>query len=91
MKRIEVGNYLDNSLTELLSKNTTLKDAANIGAETNISSSLILKVKNGTLRVTEMNKKAIDKLIMIAYQNIEANEKEAKKNKRTLKTILDCI
>ncbi|AZB01250.1 hypothetical protein EG359_17245 [Chryseobacterium joostei] len=91
MKRIEVGNYLDNNLTELLSKNTTLKDAANIGAETNISSSLILKVKNGTSRVTEMNKKAIDKLLVIAYQNIEANEKEAKKNKRTLKTILDCI
>ncbi|MEF9476732.1 hypothetical protein OWR28_02315 [Chryseobacterium sp. 1B4] len=91
MKKIEVGDYLDESLTELLSKNTTLKDAACIGAETNISSSLILKVKNGTSRVTELNKKAIDKLIRIAYQNIEANEREAKKNKRTLKTILDCI
>ncbi|WP_288374001.1 hypothetical protein [uncultured Chryseobacterium sp.] len=91
MKRIEVGSYLDQNLTELLSKNTTLKDAASIGAETNVSSSLILKVKNGTSRVTEMNKKAIDKLIIIAYQNIEANEKEAKKNKRTLKPIIDCI
>jgi len=89
MKPIKVGDYLDQSLTDLLSKNTTLKDAASIGAETNVSSSLILKVKNGTSRVTEMNKKAIDKLIMIAYQNIEANEKEAKKNKRTLKTILE--
>ncbi|MGV2452492.1 UNVERIFIED_CONTAM: hypothetical protein POZ17_19975 [Ralstonia mannitolilytica] len=91
MKPIEVGDYLDQSLTDLLSKNTTLKDAAAIGAETNVSSSLILKVKNGTSRVTELNKKAIDKLLRIAYSNIEANEKEARKNKKTLKTILDCI
>ena len=91
MKPIEAGKYLDESLTELLSKNTTLKDAALIGEETNISSSLILKVKNGTSKVTELNKKAIDKLILIAYENVEANEREAKRNKKSLKTIIDFI
>lgn len=91
MKAIEAGEFLSEDLTELLSKHTTLKDAANIEAEMNISSSIILKVKNGTAKVTESNKKAITKLILIAYNNIQSFEKEARKSKKTLKTIIDCI
>lgn len=91
MEGITTGEYISKDLTDLLSKHTTLKDAASIEADTKISSSLILKVKNGTSKVTDGNRKAIEMLVKKAYKNLEAFEKEAIAGKIALKSILDCI
>jgi hypothetical protein len=85
---MEIGKYISADLTKFLSKHTTLKDAVDIEAETNVGASIILKVKNGTAKVTDSNVKAIIKLFETACKNIESSQEEAKLIKKELKNFL---
>lgn len=88
---MKAGEYLEQQLTDLLSKHTTLKDAAGVAAEFNLSESLILKVKGGTQKLTNANIKAMRKLVEVANKNIEATQANARKDKRQIKQFLDCV
>jgi hypothetical protein len=91
MRAIKQDQYISEELCELLKKHTSLKDVSSVETETNVSSSIILKIKNGTSKVSERSMTAVIKLIEIAYVNAEVSEIEAKKGKKSLKVFLDCI
>lgn len=91
MKAIAPGEFVTKDLSELLSKHTTMKDEVLIERETQVSSSIIRKVKKGTHKITDGNIKAINRLIEVAYENISKTQTEARVSKRQLKEFLDCI
>ncbi|MDN5481323.1 MAG: hypothetical protein L0G30_07050, partial [Chryseobacterium sp.] len=70
---------------------TSPKDLADVSTETGVSISTLNYVKRRVNNVSEGNEKGILKLLEKAYVNADSKIEEAKKCKKEIRLILDCI
>ena len=88
---IQVGKYIDQSLSNYLKKYTTKDDRIKVYNETGVSDFLIKDLMYQTRKITENNKTALIKLIQVAVINAETNIKDSRVCKKDLTKILDTI
>lgn len=88
---IQVGKYIDQSLSIYLKKYTTKDDRIKVYNETGVSDFLIKDLIYQNRKVTEGNKAALVKLVQVAVTNAETNIKDSRVCKKDLTKILDTI
>ncbi|WP_185269181.1 hypothetical protein [Chryseobacterium indologenes] len=91
MEGIKYGKYISQDLSKMLLKYVTRQDLTEVHKQTGVSASNLNQIRTMNNIVTERSGKAINILLQIAYKNAELEEKEARKGKRQIKQILDCI
>ncbi|SHF16642.1 hypothetical protein [Chryseobacterium vrystaatense] len=91
METVNKKRYLDNGLSEALTKYATREDLSDIQKETGVSVSTLIGIRRQEGVVTERSQEAVNKLAKRAYKNAEASEREAKKCKKSLQSFIDCI
>ncbi|CEJ70550.1 hypothetical protein BN1195_02877 [Chryseobacterium oranimense G311] len=91
METIKYGEYITPELSKILSKYLTRQDLTTVHKQTGVSASNLNQIRTMNNVVTERSKEAMNKLLTIAYKNADDEEKEAKKGKRQIKQILNCI
>ena len=88
---IQVGKYIDQSLSVYLKRYTTKEDRIKVYNETGVSDFLIKDLIYQTRKITENNRTALIKLIQVAVSNAENNIKVSRTCKKDLTKILETI
>lgn len=88
---IQVGKYIDQSLSIYLKRYTTKEDRIKVYNETGVSDFLIKDLIYQTRKITENNRTALIKLIQVAVSNAENNIKASRTCKKDLTKILETI
>lgn len=91
MEGIKYGEYISPDLSKVLLKYVTRQDLTEVHKQTGVSASNLNQIRTMNNVVTERSGQAINRLLQIAYKKAEIEEKEAKKGKKHIKQILDCI
>lgn len=91
MEKIKYGEYISSGLSKMLLKYVSRQDLTEVHKQTGVSASNLNQIRTMNNVVTERSGEAMNKLLQIAYKNAELEEKEARRGKKQIKQILDCI
>lgn len=91
MEGIKYGEYISPDLSRVLLKYVTRQDLTEVHKQTGVSASNLNQIRTMNNVVTERSGQAMNRLLQIAYKKAEIEEKEAKKGKKHIRQILDCI
>ncbi|RLJ33882.1 hypothetical protein CLU97_3371 [Chryseobacterium sp. 7] len=91
MEVLQSGKPICEDLSKFLRDFTSPKDMADVSTETSVSLSTIRDVRLRRNNISDDNKKAIIRLMQKADVNADNKIKDAKKGKKYIKQILDCI